>query len=48
MESKPNERIQDQVVNAVGQVGAKISEFLSGNPLESDIGRMIGMFSTMT
>lgn len=42
MESKPTERIQDQVVNAVEQVGAKITEFFSGNPLENDVGRMIG------
>lgn len=42
MEKAPGERIQDQVVNAVGQVGARITDFLSGNPLETEVGKMIG------
>jgi hypothetical protein len=41
MEKAPVERIQDQVVNAVGQVGARITDFLAGNPLETDVGKMI-------
>jgi hypothetical protein len=42
MEKAPVDRIQDQVVNAVGQVGARITDFLAGNPLETDVGKMIG------
>uniref|UniRef100_A0A7E4V008 VHS domain-containing protein n=1 Tax=Panagrellus redivivus TaxID=6233 RepID=A0A7E4V008_PANRE len=41
MEAKQGERLQDQVVSAVGQVGARITDFLAGNPLESDVGKLI-------
>jgi hypothetical protein len=41
MEKAPVDRIQDQVVNVVGQVGARITDFLAGNPLETDVGKMI-------
>uniref|UniRef100_A0AC34FGT7 Uncharacterized protein n=1 Tax=Panagrolaimus sp. ES5 TaxID=591445 RepID=A0AC34FGT7_9BILA len=41
MEKPSGERIQDQVMSTVGQVGARITDFLAGNPLETDVGKMI-------